>query len=117
MRNLLARSAQDDPFLTGTANVLHDAFQVLRQLNELNVLLGFSFLQIVDLVITTQCNLLLPGQFLRLLSVRMGCVLNLAPKPLQSALELVLVAVTVVYPRFELLSATRLPKHSYETMK
>ena len=41
-------------------------------------------------------------------------MLNLASKPCQCRLELVLIAVAVVDPRFELLSAAGLHRESYE---
>ena len=51
MANLLALGAENDPLLTCTADVLNNAFQVLRQLDQLYVLRGLSFFQIMDLVI------------------------------------------------------------------
>ena len=43
-------------------------------------------------------------------------MLDLASKPRQGRLELVLVAVTVVDPRFELLSSASLHRESYEKL-
>ena len=43
-------------------------------------------------------------------------MLNLASKPCQGRLKLVLIAVAIINPRFELLSAACLHTESYETL-
>ena len=107
-----ALSRKNDSIFSSLADLLNNTLQILRQAYELDVFPGFSLVYVTDFVFSPLTDLLLAGKLVVLLAIGVRCVLNLGSESVQSACELVLVAVAVINARLELLGSSGLQQIS-----
>ena len=107
-----ALSRKNDSIFSSLADLLNNTLQILSQAYELDIFPGFSLVYVTDFVFSPLTDLLLAGKLIVLLAIGVRCVLNLGSESVQSACELVLVAVAIINARLELLGSSGLQRIS-----